>query len=224
MPRAPIVAMLCGWMTTEIGRQTTLVYGALRTIDSVSPIVLPGIATSLAAFAIVYFIVFSDGVAASHAEPQLSRSDRTSSNCMRGHVANRRRFSASPNRPPPPIKSTRSSPTTEPTSTTRAKVEAIINPLQFGLARQRRQHVVRNAHHNSTRAASFYGTLLAKPFRQVSPIPARTRHPSRTSRTGRVGAVHAYVSSRRETNPLIRSHCSSRSALQSLARENRPDP
>ena len=38
-------------------------YGVLRTADSVSPIALPGIATSLAAFAIVYFIVFGAGIA-----------------------------------------------------------------------------------------------------------------------------------------------------------------
>jgi cytochrome d ubiquinol oxidase subunit I len=62
MSPAPIVAMLCGWMTTEIGRQPYTVYGVLRTADSVSPIALPGIATSLAVFAIVYFIVFGAGV------------------------------------------------------------------------------------------------------------------------------------------------------------------
>ena len=63
MAPAPIVAMLCGWMTTEIGRQPYTVYGVLRTIDSVSPIALPGIATSLAVFAVVYFIVFGAGIA-----------------------------------------------------------------------------------------------------------------------------------------------------------------
>ena len=62
MAPAPIVAMLCGWMTTEIGRQPYTVYGVLRTADSVSPIALPGIATSLAVFAVVYFIVFGAGV------------------------------------------------------------------------------------------------------------------------------------------------------------------
>ncbi len=62
MAPAPIVAMLCGWMTTEIGRQPYTVYGVLRTIDSMSPIALPGIATSLVVFAVVYFIVFGAGV------------------------------------------------------------------------------------------------------------------------------------------------------------------
>lgn len=59
---APIVAMLCGWMTTEIGRQPYTVYGVLRTIDSISPVAMPGIATSLAAFVVVYFTVFGAGV------------------------------------------------------------------------------------------------------------------------------------------------------------------
>ncbi len=62
MAPTPIVAMLCGWMTTEIGRQPYTVYGVLRTINSVSPIALPGIATSLAVFAVVYFVVFGAGV------------------------------------------------------------------------------------------------------------------------------------------------------------------
>ena len=63
MSPTPIIAMLCGWVTTEIGRQPYTVYGVLRTADSVSPIALPGIATSLAVFAIVYFIVFGAGIA-----------------------------------------------------------------------------------------------------------------------------------------------------------------
>ena len=62
MAPAPIVAMLCGWMTTEIGRQPYTVYGVLRTADSISPIALPGVATSLAVFAVVYFTVFGAGV------------------------------------------------------------------------------------------------------------------------------------------------------------------
>ena len=62
MAPAPLVALLCGWMTTEIGRQPYTVYGVLRTIDSISPIALPGIATSLAVFAVVYFTVFGAGV------------------------------------------------------------------------------------------------------------------------------------------------------------------
>ena len=62
MAPAPLVALLCGWMTTEIGRQPYTVYGMLRTAASVSPIDLPGIATSLAVFAVVYFVVFGAGL------------------------------------------------------------------------------------------------------------------------------------------------------------------
>ncbi len=62
MAPSGLVAMLCGWVTTEMGRQPYTVYGQLRTIDSMSPIALPGIATSLAVFAVVYFVVFGAGV------------------------------------------------------------------------------------------------------------------------------------------------------------------
>jgi cytochrome d ubiquinol oxidase subunit I len=54
--------LLCGWVTTEMGRQPYTVYGVLRTVDSVSPIALPGIATSMVIFVIVYFIVFGAGL------------------------------------------------------------------------------------------------------------------------------------------------------------------
>lgn len=56
------IAVLAGWVTTEVGRQPYTIYGLLRTADSVSPIGLPGVATSLVAFIIVYFIVFGAGV------------------------------------------------------------------------------------------------------------------------------------------------------------------
>jgi cytochrome d ubiquinol oxidase subunit I len=62
MAPAGFLALLCGWVTTEVGRQPFTVYGQLRTIDSVSPIGLPGVATSLAAFAVVYLIVFGAGL------------------------------------------------------------------------------------------------------------------------------------------------------------------
>ena len=61
MAPSGFVALLAGWTTTEVGRQPYTVYGLLRTSDSVSPIALPGIATSLAVFAVVYLIVYSAG-------------------------------------------------------------------------------------------------------------------------------------------------------------------
>jgi len=56
------VAVLAGWVTTEVGRQPYTVYGLLRTADSASPLAAPAVATSLAIFALVYFLVFGAGV------------------------------------------------------------------------------------------------------------------------------------------------------------------
>ena len=55
------VAVLAGWITTEVGRQPFTVYGLLRTGDSLAPIDAPAVATSLVAFIIVYFFVFGAG-------------------------------------------------------------------------------------------------------------------------------------------------------------------
>jgi cytochrome d ubiquinol oxidase subunit I len=56
------VAVLAGWVTTEVGRQPYAVYGLLRTIRAASPLQAPAIAASLAAFAVVYFVVFASGL------------------------------------------------------------------------------------------------------------------------------------------------------------------
>ena len=57
------VAMLAGWVTTESGRQPWVVYGLMRTADAVTPALTGGaVATSLAAFAIVYGLIFPAGV------------------------------------------------------------------------------------------------------------------------------------------------------------------
>jgi cytochrome d ubiquinol oxidase subunit I len=61
MAPAGFIAVLAGWVVTEVGRQPFTVYGMLRTADSVSPIGTPGVATSLAGFAVVYLIVFGAG-------------------------------------------------------------------------------------------------------------------------------------------------------------------
>jgi cytochrome d ubiquinol oxidase subunit I len=55
------VAVLAGWVTTEVGRQPFTVYGLLRTTDSLAPIDAPAVAVSLLAFIIVYFFVFGAG-------------------------------------------------------------------------------------------------------------------------------------------------------------------
>ena len=61
MGPAGFVAVLAGWITTEVGRQPFTVYGLLRTADSASPIAAPALAGSLAAFVVVYFLVFGAG-------------------------------------------------------------------------------------------------------------------------------------------------------------------
>ena len=55
------VAVIAGWVTTEVGRQPWVIYGLLRTRDAVSPIAAAGVTGSLIAFVIVYFAVFSVG-------------------------------------------------------------------------------------------------------------------------------------------------------------------
>jgi cytochrome d ubiquinol oxidase subunit I len=62
MGPAGFVAVLAGWITTEVGRQPFTVYGLLRTSDSVSPLAAPAVATSLIGFVIVYFSVFGAGL------------------------------------------------------------------------------------------------------------------------------------------------------------------
>lgn len=61
MGPAGFVAVLCGWITTEVGRQPFTVYGLLTTADSASPIEAPAVAASLIAFIVIYFVVFGVG-------------------------------------------------------------------------------------------------------------------------------------------------------------------
>ncbi|MCY3620718.1 MAG: cytochrome ubiquinol oxidase subunit I [Gammaproteobacteria bacterium] len=62
MGPAGFVALVAGWVTTEVGRQPYTVYGLLLTGDSASPIDAPAVAASLTAFVVVYFIVFGFGI------------------------------------------------------------------------------------------------------------------------------------------------------------------
>jgi cytochrome d ubiquinol oxidase subunit I len=61
MGPAGFVAVIAGWVTTEVGRQPFVIYNLLRTKDAVAPIATPAVATSLTAFVLVYFIVFGIG-------------------------------------------------------------------------------------------------------------------------------------------------------------------
>jgi cytochrome bd ubiquinol oxidase subunit I len=56
------VAVIAGWVTTEVGRQPYTVHGLLRTAESVSPLQAPAVATSLLAFIAVYCILFGAGI------------------------------------------------------------------------------------------------------------------------------------------------------------------
>ena len=56
------VAIIAGWVTTEVGRQPYLVYGLLRTANGMSPVGAPAVATSLLAFIVIYFAVFGVGI------------------------------------------------------------------------------------------------------------------------------------------------------------------
>lgn len=55
------IAVLAGWITTEVGRQPFTIYGLLRTSDSLAPVDAPAVAASLIAFIVVYFCVFGAG-------------------------------------------------------------------------------------------------------------------------------------------------------------------
>lgn len=61
MGPAGFVAVIAGWVTTEVGRQPFTVYGLMRTADSSSPLDASALAVSLLAFVIVYFFAFGAG-------------------------------------------------------------------------------------------------------------------------------------------------------------------
>lgn len=84
------IAVLAGWMVTEVGRQPWVVYGVLRTRDAVSPVIASQVATSLLAYVVVYSVVFTAGAlfilrlmaegpaaAVTHPEPRQDRAPGT---------------------------------------------------------------------------------------------------------------------------------------------------
>lgn len=62
MGPAGFIALLSGWVVTEMGRQPWTVYGLVRTIDSVSPIPAHLAMTSAGAILLVYGLVFTVGL------------------------------------------------------------------------------------------------------------------------------------------------------------------
>ena len=63
MAPAGLIALLAGWMTTEVGRQPWIVYGLMRTADAASPVGAGQLGTSLTLFVVVYVAVFGAGSA-----------------------------------------------------------------------------------------------------------------------------------------------------------------
>jgi cytochrome d ubiquinol oxidase subunit I len=62
MAPAGFVALISGWITTEVGRQPWTVYGLLTTADSASAVEARAVAGSLTAFVLVYVTVFGAGI------------------------------------------------------------------------------------------------------------------------------------------------------------------
>jgi cytochrome d ubiquinol oxidase subunit I len=56
------VAVICGWIVTESGRQPWLVHGILRTADATSPVPGASILGTLVLFVLCYGVVFSAGI------------------------------------------------------------------------------------------------------------------------------------------------------------------
>ncbi len=61
MAPSGFVAVIAGWITTEVGRQPYVIYNLLRTADAASPLDAPAVGASLLAFVAVYFAVFGVG-------------------------------------------------------------------------------------------------------------------------------------------------------------------
>ena len=61
MGPAGLVAILAGWVTTEVGRQPWVVYGVLRTADAVSPHGAVSLGLTLLRFVVSYMFVFGAG-------------------------------------------------------------------------------------------------------------------------------------------------------------------
>lgn len=59
---AGFIAVLSGWIVTEVGRQPWVATGILRTADAASPVSAGVVLTSLILFVVVYGVVFSFGI------------------------------------------------------------------------------------------------------------------------------------------------------------------
>jgi len=61
MTPSGFVAVLAGWVVTEVGRQPYMIQGVMRTSEAASPVPAGSIAFTLAAFVFVYVLVFGAG-------------------------------------------------------------------------------------------------------------------------------------------------------------------
>ena len=61
MAPAGFICVIAGWTTAEVGRQPYVVFGQMRTANSVSPIHAGEVSASLIGFLVVYAVVFSVG-------------------------------------------------------------------------------------------------------------------------------------------------------------------
>jgi cytochrome d ubiquinol oxidase subunit I len=65
MPAASLgfIAVIAGWVTTEVGRQPWVVYGLLRTRDAATPaLTASDVAMSLAVYVVAYVLIFGAGL------------------------------------------------------------------------------------------------------------------------------------------------------------------
>jgi cytochrome d ubiquinol oxidase subunit I len=62
MTPAGLLAMLSGWMVTEVGRQPFTVYGVLRTADSVSTVSREQVIGSTGVILAFYLLIFGAGL------------------------------------------------------------------------------------------------------------------------------------------------------------------
>lgn len=62
MGPAGLIALLAGWLTTEIGRQPWVVYGVMRTADAVSDHSARALSLTLSVFVVMYGAVFGTGI------------------------------------------------------------------------------------------------------------------------------------------------------------------
>jgi cytochrome d ubiquinol oxidase subunit I len=62
MGPAGLIAILAGWLTTEIGRQPWVVYGVMRTKDAVSNHSALELSITLIVFIVMYLAVFGTGI------------------------------------------------------------------------------------------------------------------------------------------------------------------